>query len=72
MPTGRLAPGSVWRVELRLPWISRIASPAGVCRMFGSGFVSLVAFAFAGIEMGTEGMLARKLWEKMLAASRDV
>lgn len=40
--------------------------------MFGSGFVSLVAFAFAGIEMGTEGMLARKLWEKMLAASRDV
>lgn len=40
--------------------------------MFGSGFVSLLVLAFAGIEIGTEGMIARKTGGKGLAASEDV
>jgi hypothetical protein len=59
LPMGRLAPGSVSNVELRLPWISRIARPDGVCRMFGSGFGELPLLPFAGIEMEIAGISAR-------------
>lgn len=39
--------------------------------MFGSGFGTAL-LAFAGIEMGTEGMLTRKQCEKWLAGSTDL
>jgi hypothetical protein len=39
--------------------------------MFGSGFGTAL-LAFAGVDMGTEGMLARKLCEKWLAGSTEI
>jgi len=56
LPTGRLTPGSVWRVEFRLPWISRIARPEGVCRTSGSGFEVGSVLPAGGIEIGIAGI----------------
>lgn len=59
-------------MELRLPWISRIARPDGVCKMFGSGLGALLLLPLAGMEMEMAGIIARPIVSANTKQSRRV